>query len=450
MSLSVRTDRKLVRAGTSSTRYAMVSFDAPDAPAKQGRQPVNVALVLDRSGSMGGEKIRLAREAVRQALRTLRATDRFSLVVYDDRVDVVVESTHATAEAVRNALDRLEQIDARGSTDLGGGWLKGCEQVSAVCGPGSASDLRLAAPKPPCGEGGTSGSSDAAPDDPNAWINRCLLVTDGLANVGITDPGELAHHAGELRARGVVTSTFGIGADFDENLLRAMADAGGGHFYFIERAVQIPDCLTGELGEALAVVARDALVRIELPAGVAAEPLNALRHHRTPQGLEIALGDLVSCQVVEVVVKLTFPAAATGDTAAARFGVSDKEGVLGGDWQPAVWMYADQADDDRQERDRVVDRAVARMYAARARAGALELNRAGHFDRAQAMLEKTRRRILEYAGDDAELQRIADDLHESYEVMSAPMAAMTMKEVFAASYNVMSLRDSTGKARRRT
>ena len=266
MSLSVRTDRKLVRAGAPSTRYALVSFDAPEAPAKEGRRPVNVALVLDRSGSMGGEKIRLAREAVRQALRTLRATDRFSLVVYDDRVDVVVDSTPATAEAVRNALDRLERIDARGSTDLAGGWLKGCEQVAGVAG------------------------------DPDAFINRCLLVTDGLANVGITDPGQLAHHAAELRARGIVTSTFGIGADFDENLLRAMADAGGGHFYFIERAVQIPDCLTGELGEALEVVARDALVRVEVPAGVAAEPLNALRHHRTPQGLDIALGDLVSTQ----------------------------------------------------------------------------------------------------------------------------------------------------------
>ena len=438
MSLSVRTDRKLVRAGASSTRYALVSFDAPEAPARQGRRPVNVALVLDRSGSMGGEKIRLAREAVGQALRTLRAADRFSLVVYDDRVDVVVESTHATAEAVRNALDRLERIDARGSTDLGGGWLKGCEQVAAVCAPA----VGAASPAGP-GGGATAGGQDA-------WISRCLLVTDGLANVGITDPGELAHHAGELRARAVVTSTFGIGADFDQNLLRAMADAGGGHFYFIERAVQIPDCLTGELGEALEVVARDALVRVELPAGVAAEPLNALRHHRTPQGLDIALGDLVSGQVLEVLVKLTFPAAAAGDTVAARFGVADKEGVLGGDWQPAVWMYADHADNDGQERDRVVDRAVARIYAARARAEALELNRAGHFDRAQAVLEKTRRRILEYAGDDAELQQIADDLRESYEVMSAPMAPMMAKAVFAESYNVMSLRDETGKARRRT
>ncbi len=418
MNLSVRTDRRLVRAQAHSTRYALVSFDAPVAPEKAGRRPVNVALVLDRSGSMGGEKIRLAREAVRQALRTLRPADRFSLVVYDDRVDVVVESTHATPEAVRNALSRLETIDARGSTDLGGGWLKGCEQVAA-----------------------------AARGDET--ISRCLLVTDGLANVGITSHDELARHAGELRARGVVTSTFGIGADFDENLLRAMADAGGGHFYFIERAVQIPDCLTGELGEALEVVARDALLRVELTPGVQAECLNALRQHAASNALDVTLGELVSGQVVEVVVKLKFPSAKPGDTVGARFVLSDRDTALGGAWQATVWMYADHAENDRQDRDRVVDRAVARLYAARAKAEALELNRHGNFERARQVVEATRRKILEYAGDDAELRAIAAELVEQEECLSAPMSALRMKVGYAEAYNVMALRDATGKARKR-
>jgi len=418
MTLSVRTDRKLVRAAARSTRYALVSFEAPVAPDKAGRRPVNIALVLDRSGSMGGEKIRLAREAARQALRTLRPADRFSLVVYDDRIDVVVESTHATPEAVRNALARLDAIDARGSTDLGGGWLKGCEQVAAA----------------------------VRADD---TINRCLLVTDGLANVGITDHDQLAHHAGELRARGVITSTFGIGADFDENLLRAMADAGGGHFYFIEKVVQIPDCLTGELGEALEVVARDAVLRVEVPSGVETEPLNALRHGRTPQGLEIALGDLVSGQDVEVVVKLKFPMAKASDTVAARFAVSDRDHVLGDAWQANIWMYADHAENDRQERDRVVDRAVARIYSARARAEALELNRKGDYERARHVLEATRRKILEYAGNDPELRAIAEELVQEFEVFSAPMSAMSRKMSHAASYNVLAMRDMSGKARKR-
>ncbi len=150
-----------------------------------------------------------------------------------------------------------------------------------------------------------------------------------------------------------------------------------------------------------------------------------------------------------MIVKLRFPAAAPGDTVAVRFAVADREGALGNDWQPMVWMHADQAENDRQERDRVVDRAVARLYAARARAEALELNRRGDFDRARMALEKTRQRILEYAGDDGQLRQIAGEMEPSIEALAAPMASMAMKEVFAASYNVLSLRDATGKARRR-
>ena len=102
------------------------------------------------------------------------------------------------------------------------------------------------------GRRGTSSSSG---------VNRTLLLTDGLANIGITDPAELERHASELRQRGVATSTFGVGADFDERLLQAMADAGGGHFYFIESAAQIRDHMTSEVGESLDVVARG----VELP-----------------------------------------------------------------------------------------------------------------------------------------------------------------------------------------
>ena len=172
----------------------------------------------------------------------LRPEDRFSLVVYDDRIDVLVASTPASAEARRNAERMLAKIDARGSTDLGGGWSTGCEQVAAHLDPGA--------------------------------LGRALLLTDGLANQGITDHDELVRHAEELRSRHITTSTFGVGSDFDETLLQRMATAGGGNSYFIERNVQILDYLTSELGEALEVVARDACVEVILPAPVQAEPLH--------------------------------------------------------------------------------------------------------------------------------------------------------------------------------
>ena len=417
MNVNVRTDRRFVRAQAHSTRYALVSLTAPEAPRRPERQPVNVAFVLDRSGSMGGQKIQLAREAVGQALRMLRPEDRFSLVVYDDQVDLVVESTQATREAVRNALSRLAHIGARGSTDLGSGWLRGCEQVAAHL------------------------EADAT--------GRCLLLTDGLANHGITDHDELVRHAGELRSRHVTTSTFGVGEDFDERLLHRMADAGAGHFYFIETATQIPDLLTSELGEALETVAREAALLAVLPAGVQAEPLNPFRFASVGDGtVRIELGDLVSGQEVAAVVKLTFPEGARGDTIAVRFRLQDREGVLGEEWQVLGWTFAGHHENDVQVRDVVVDRAVAELYAARARAEALVHNRAGRYAEARHVLEATERRIRQYAGNDPELNRIADALREDQSLYEANMTALAMKQQHYASYNVSHMREATGKARK--
>src|SRR4051794_22890857 len=129
MTLNLQTDRRLVRAQGQSIRHVLLSFTAPEAPHTSRRDPINVAFVIDRSGSMDGSKIYLARLAVIQALRMLKSSDRFSLVCYDNEIDVVVPSTLASGEAVRLAVARVQRIDARGSTNLSGGWLKGCEEL---------------------------------------------------------------------------------------------------------------------------------------------------------------------------------------------------------------------------------------------------------------------------------------------------------------------------------
>ena len=105
----------------------------------------------------------------------------------------------------------------------------------------------------------------------------------------------------------MATSTFGVGADFDERLLQAMADAGGGHFYFIESAAQIRDAMTGEVGESLDVVARDARLAITVPEGVAVESLSAFGSERHGEVTSLRLGDLVSEQRMRVVLRLNFP-----------------------------------------------------------------------------------------------------------------------------------------------
>ena len=106
-SIRVQSDRTLVRSAARSTRYSLITVIAPTATRAATRIPANLAIVLDRSGSMAGEKFALARRAVEQALTQLQPDDRFALVVYDDSIDVLVESTLATSDAKRDALARL-------------------------------------------------------------------------------------------------------------------------------------------------------------------------------------------------------------------------------------------------------------------------------------------------------------------------------------------------------
>lgn len=417
MTVKVQTDRTLVRAAGRSVRYVLLEFAAPESPRTSTRDPINVAFVIDRSGSMGGSKIQLAREAVVKALGMLKASDRFALVAYDHEIDVLVPSTLATGEAVRNAVAQVNQLQARGNTDLGGGWLKGCEQVAEHLQP--------------------------------RQVARCLLLSDGHANQGITDRTQLARHAEELRQRGVKTTAMGIGADYDERLLAGMATAGGGNFYFIESPVQIVDCLTGELGEALEVVARDVAVTVRPAPGVRVETLNRFPVQQDGDGrVSVKLGDLISRQDVSLVLRLTFPAAEE-PSARVVFGVTDAGNALGEPDTDLIWTFADHRANDRQPRNVVVDRAVARLYAAQAQADALELNRAGRYDDATERLAATARRIEKYAGNDPELLAIAEELQERHVVYARLMSPMAMKAEHFASENVSKMRGPMGQARRR-
>jgi len=415
MRIDVTTDRRLVRSDASSDRYLRVVLQAPEGSGAE-RPAVNVAIVLDRSGSMGGSKIALAKRAVRHALQLLGSRDRFSLVVYDDAVDVVVESTPASAEAVRNAIERLDRIEARGTTNLCEGWLRGAQQVADRA----------------------SGTT----------IDRCLLLTDGLANVGITDPEELVRHAGELERRGVSTTTFGLGADFDEDLLRRMALRGGGNFYFVESAEQIPDYLTSELGETLEVVARDVEIVLTAPDGVRVESLTPARKEARADGeWRFSLGDLVARQELEHLVRLDVAAPGAGRSVIAV----DLAVTVGGDTRACErleWTFADRGRNREQPRDRAVDRSVATAYASRARRDALLLNRAGRYADAVELVRVTVARIRGYAGDDPALHRIADDLEAEVEDFTAAMDVMERKARYARAHYVMHDRDPIGRARR--
>ncbi len=422
--LDIRPDRRLIRAHGRSERFLLVDLVAPTVapdPLRR-RPPVNLGFVLDRSGSMGGQdKLGLAKQATLEAVHRLDAPDRFAVVTYDNEVDVVIAAAEATADARRTAADRLRPVEARSTTNLHGGWLAGCEQV--------ASHLQA------------------------QGVNRVLLLTDGLANVGVTDRDELTATAYDLRRRGVTTSTFGVGIDFDEALLQGMADAGGGHFYFIGDVAQMRDHITSEVGETLEVVAREVVLELTLPGSVRVEALSPFRVEARGGRTFVYLGDMVSGQVLSIVLRVTFDYGEVGHEVGVHVRVGDRDGAFDRarpalDPVTVAWSYADHAANDAQPRDREVDRVVARLFAERARQEAVRLNREGRFDDAGRVLEDVRRRVAAYAGSDAELREIVAGLRQDMPAYAAPMPELDRKQRYFASSMLQRVRTADGKVRR--
>ncbi|HEY5519025.1 MAG TPA: VWA domain-containing protein [Candidatus Limnocylindrales bacterium] len=421
LALRAKTDRRYIRSTYRSNRFILAEVTAPhqhaETNSQRTRPSVNLCFVLDRSGSMSGEKIALAKQAVEQSIGRLQASDRFSVVVYDDQIDVVIPSTLATHDAKRDAITAVARIDARNQTNLGEGWLRGCEQVA----------LHLQA------EG----------------VNRTLLLTDGLANVGITDRDDLASHAAELRSRGVQTSTFGVGTDFDEVLLQQLATAGGGNFYYIADGRAIPDYITSEVGEALDVVARNVTLDVVAPEGVVVESLMPFPIDQRGGRSAISLGSMVAEQVVQLVLRLSFPLGEMGRETGAVISVSAGGESVDDASQSLTWEYAGGKANDLQERDAEVDRAVASVFAARARQEASQLNRAGNYPAAQDALASVAKRIRSYAGRDSLMRMLISELDRESEQLAAPMAPAAVKEMYFRGYASAKTRNFDGTALRR-
>jgi Ca-activated chloride channel family protein len=360
MKVDLRADRALVPTGEATQRYVEIAITAPTLATDLERPALNLSLVLDRSGSMAGDKLRHVQQAAKHALTRLTARDLVSIVTYDHNVSVVAEARPVT-DGARRELNRLiDRIRVGGRTNLSGGWLTGCDQIAAF--------------------------QEQRPND----ISRALLLTDGLANEGVTDQEELAYRADQLRQRGISTTTLGVGHDFNEFLLQAMADAGGGHFYFIENPRQIPNYFKGELGELAETTAREAVLTLKLPAGFEASLINDVRHEQEAGALRVFLDDLYSGDQRRLYFELNLPAGELGTTFASEANVAYDDVASGESRQttaePLTFTVAEAAACDTQPVDEEVQAEAARTRAEKAKLEALKLDREGRREEAQQAL----------------------------------------------------------------
>lgn len=419
MPITFETDRPLLRSTAPSSRHVLARIQAPVAPRAAERPPVAIGIVLDRSGSMTGEKFRLARLAVSRALAMLSDSDRFCLTIFDHEVTSLSTLVPATASNRQLAIARLSEVAPRGSTDLFAAWCRTVEQLVP------ARDL--------------------------CAVQRCLLLTDGLANQGETNPDIFGAVAQRLRGVGVTTSAFGIGEDFDEHLLREITVQGTGHFYFVERAEQIVPMLSGELGEALDVTLRQAVLRLEVEESVVVESVDGRPLRRSGDYADVPLGDLVSGEQLDILLRFRFPTGHPGTRIVARAFIDDVNGGHSEVAEPVEWCFASATDVAAQTRSLLVDRATANGYAQAAIRRAAAMNRAGEIAEAGRTLRATARRIRDYAGGDEQMLAVARGLETAArEYGGRRIGAGELKQAVFDAHLAERGREGDGRAKRQS
>ena len=279
-------DQVAAPAGQNVERYLLVTIRTPkEVPpqekplAAQSRPPVNFIAVLDVSGSMWGEKIEQARQAVKHAVQYLRSGDVFSLVTFSSGVACPFEPTPVNDKARKAIEDCLQTISAGGMTALDGGLETGIQKALEHV----------------------------------LESNLVLLLSDGQTNIGELDLEVIGVRALKARQKGMLVSALGIGLDYNEALLAEIASQGGGRFYHLEHPNQIPAYVAGELKEVAALAARDVQIHLNVPQGATLVPLSATFPVRQEEEqASVAVGDIPCETELEIPLRLALVGQSSG------------------------------------------------------------------------------------------------------------------------------------------
>jgi Ca-activated chloride channel family protein len=234
ITLTARLAQPVMKSGERQTNYLRIALDGCAPQRNADRTPVNVAFVIDRSGSMSGERIAQAREAAVMAIKRLDDKDIASLVIFDDRIDVPVPAQKVADH--NYFIDRILQVGARGNTAIYAGVDAGAAEVRKF-------------------------------KDPHR-LNRVVLLSDGQANVGPSRPGDFAELGRQLLAEGISVSTIGLGADYNEDLMLQLARAADGNHAFAGAPTDLIQIFNREFDDVLASCAQTVSIDVELAPGV--------------------------------------------------------------------------------------------------------------------------------------------------------------------------------------
>ncbi len=217
-------------------------------------------------------------------------------------------------------------------------------------------------------------------------LSRVLLLTDGLANTGETDPGAIAHMAGDARRSGVRVSTIGLGLDYNEDLLQAVAEGGGGKYYYVESPVQLARIFEEELNAAFATSARD--VHLAFHGGGAVRHVEMIGFAgASGRDVQADWPDFYAGETRSVLLRIEIDAAREGTLELGRFDVAWRDAESGAtgtlDLPVRVNVGGDMAASDRTlDKDVAVEASLAESE--RGLAANVKLAASGEADKAKA------------------------------------------------------------------
>src|SRR5262245_45784242 len=234
VTLETRLAQPVMKTGETQKNYLRVALNGCEPKRSNDRTPVNVAFVIDRSGSMGGARIAQAREAAIMAVNRLDQNDIASVVIFDDKVDILIPSQPVNDRAM--FADRIRQVGVRGSTAIHDGVMEGAREVR------KSKDARR--------------------------LNRVVLLSDGQANVGPRLPADFARLGRELLGEGISVSTIGLGLGYNEDLMLQLARASDGNHAFANAPNDLIQIFNREFDDVLAACAQTVSIDVEVASGV--------------------------------------------------------------------------------------------------------------------------------------------------------------------------------------
>ncbi|KAF0688573.1 Aste57867_19818 [Aphanomyces stellatus] len=287
--LTSTAERAQVAAADATSLFVNCHLVAPPCDDAE-RKPIDVVVVLDRSGSMAGEKLTLCKKTLDFLAQQLGPQDRVALITYDTHVRTDVKLTKMSAHGKVLLANKVAAVTAGSMTNLSGGLLAGIEEIQT---PRRADN-----------------------DEPNP-VQSVLLLTDGQANEGITTADGLAKMLAGVLAPTVSLHTFGYGSDHDATLLGRLADLGRGSYYFVQNVDRVALAFADCLGGLLSVVAQNIKVEVVAAPGVTIAAVKTKRPVAVVTDhvhMEVEMGDLFADETRDLLVHVTLQPRATPTT----------------------------------------------------------------------------------------------------------------------------------------